>query len=50
MGLKRLITIFLAASFVSLALVPYSQAQKAPRGLTLIYSNNINGEIDSCFT
>jgi drug/metabolite transporter (DMT)-like permease len=27
-----------------------SQAQKSPKTLTLLYSNNINGEIDPCPT
>jgi hypothetical protein len=27
-----------------------SQAQKSPKTLTLLYSNNINGEIDPCST
>ena len=50
MTLKRLLTILTAACFVFVAFVPFSHAQKAPRGLTIIYSNNINGELDPCPT
>ena len=48
MKVKRLLTILAAAGFVLATLVPCSHAQKAPKGLTIIYSNNINGEIDPC--
>ena len=47
---KRLLTILTAVCFVFVALVPCSRAQKAPRSLAIIYSNNINGEIDPCPT
>jgi len=50
MTVKRLLTILTAAGFVFATLVPFSHAQKAPRGLTIIYSNNINGELDPCPT
>jgi hypothetical protein len=35
--------------FLSINTFP-SQAQKSPKTLTLLYSNNINGEIDPCPT
>jgi len=50
MTVKGLLTILTAASFVFVTLAPCSHAQKAPRGLTIIYSNNINGELDPCPT
>jgi hypothetical protein len=50
MTLKRLLSILTAGSIVFVTLVPCLQAQKAPKGLTIIYSNNINGELDPCPT
>jgi len=50
MTVKRLLTILMAAGFVFSTLAPCSHAQKAPRSLTIIYSNNINGELDPCPT
>jgi hypothetical protein len=48
MTVKRLLTILTAVCFVFVALVPCLHAQKAPKSLTIIYSNNINGEFDPC--
>jgi len=50
MTVKRLFTILAAGCFVFATLVPCAQAQKAPKSLTIIYSNNINGELDPCPT
>jgi len=50
MAVKRLLTILTAAGFIFSTFAPCSHAQKAPRGLTIIYSNNINGELDPCPT
>jgi len=40
----------LAPGFFLLFNVSPSDAQKSPKTLTLVYSNNINGEIDPCPT
>ena len=40
----------LALGFFLLFIVSPSHAQKSPKTLTLVYSNNINGEIDPCPT
>jgi len=44
-----LITLFLLGSFLILAGFS-SQAQNHAKSLTLLYSNNLNGEIDPCPT
>ena len=47
---KRFWTIlFLSGSLLILFALP-SHAQKLPRTLTILYSNNLNGEIDPCPT
>jgi hypothetical protein len=40
----------LALGFLFLFNTSPSHAQKLPKRLTLLYSNNINGEIDPCPT
>jgi len=50
MTMKRLLTFLAAVSFVFVTLVPCLHAQKTPKSLTIIYSNNINGELDPCPT
>jgi hypothetical protein len=40
----------LVLGFFLLFNVSPSYAQKSPKTLTLVYSNNINGEIDPCPT
>jgi pyrimidine deaminase RibD-like protein len=50
MTAKRLLTILTAAGFVFVTLAPCVHAQKTPKSLTIIYSNNINGELDPCPT
>ncbi len=49
---KRFWTIlFLSGSLLILFALPsYGQAQKQARTLTILYSNNINGEIEPCPT
>jgi hypothetical protein len=49
---KRFWTIlFLSGSLLILFAQPsHAQAQKQARTLTILYSNNINGEIDPCPT
>jgi len=40
----------LALGFSLLINISPSRAQKSPKTMTLLYSNNINGEIDPCPT
>jgi hypothetical protein len=40
----------LALEFFLFFYVSPSRAQKSPKILTLVYSNNINGEVDPCPT
>jgi hypothetical protein len=40
----------LALGFFLFFNVSPSHAQKSPKTLTLVYSNNINGEVDPCPT
>ncbi len=40
----------LISGFVWMAVDVYSQAQKPNKTLTILYSNNLNGEIDPCPT
>lgn len=48
---KRWLLIGLLAigSFLVLQALP-TRAQKSPKALTVLYSNNLNGEIDPCPT
>ena len=50
--MKRKLSVILGliAGFVAAYFVFPSHAQKLPKTLTLVYSNNMNGEIDPCPT
>jgi len=47
---KLYVILGLIAGFVVAYSVFPSHAQKLPKTLTLVYSNNMNGEIDPCPT
>jgi hypothetical protein len=47
---KRAVAAFLVLVLIWLGSVIFSYAQKVPKTLTLLYSNNVNGEIDLCPT
>ncbi|HUL29772.1 MAG TPA: hypothetical protein VLZ03_04895 [Thermodesulfobacteriota bacterium] len=47
---KRLANGALILVFFLLFIAPSSHAQNSPKTLTLVYSNNINGEIAPCPT
>ena len=48
-GRLFLIVILISGFFLILSTFP-SHAQKQPKTLTILYSNNLNGEIDPCPT
>jgi len=47
---KCVLTGILISGFVWMAADVYSQAPKPSKTLTILYSNNLNGEIDPCPT
>jgi len=47
---KWLVLGVLALGFSLLINISSSHAQKSPKTMTLLYSNNINGEIEPCPT
>jgi len=47
---KKIFSAFLVAALLFLGSVSFSYAQSWPKALTLLYSNNVNGEIDPCPT
>ena len=51
-GMKRkwVFTLISFLVFWGIVKAPPIHAQKSPKTLTLLYSNNINGEVDPCPT
>ena len=47
---KRGVLIFILGFFFLLMIMGIAHAQKQPKSLTILYTNNINGEIDPCPT
>jgi hypothetical protein len=47
---KRFWTVLFLLGFLLTLFAPFSYAQKQTRTLTILYSNNLNGEIDPCPT
>jgi hypothetical protein len=50
MKTKLLLALFLILGFLGTHPYAFSQSKIQPKTLTLLYSNNINGEIDPCPT
>jgi hypothetical protein len=50
MKTKLLFILFLILGFLATDHYAFSQSKIPPKTLTLLYSNNINGEIDPCPT
>jgi hypothetical protein len=50
MNMKSLFILFLILGFLGTNHYACSQSMTPPKTLTLLYSNNINGEIDPCPT
>jgi len=48
-GKRFLISVLALGSFLAFHALP-AHAQKSPKALTLVYSTNLNGEIDPCPT
>lgn len=50
MKTKNLLTVILLLGFSLVLRVPLLHAQGTVKNLALVYSNNINGEVDPCPT
>jgi hypothetical protein len=50
MKTRSLFILFLIVAFLGIDRYAFSQTKIPPKTLTLLYSNNINGEIDPCPT
>jgi hypothetical protein len=50
MKTRSLFILFLILGFLEIAPYAFSQSKIPPKPLALLYSNNINGEIDPCPT